>query len=154
MFDIFQKTNLLYSPVIGKMLSLEEVPDKMFSNKLLGDGVAFELYENNIYAPCNCEVIMIANTKHAIGLKVSKKHEIIIHIGLDTVNYNGKGFELFVKEGEKVKKGQLLIRVNLDFFSSKQVNLITPMIITSKDSQFKIIKNEKVDKCTQIIEFI
>lgn len=154
MFDVFKKINSLYAPVVGKMISLEDVPDKMFSDKLLGDGVAFELYGDTIYAPCDCQVMMVASTKHAIGLKVSKKHEIMIHIGLDTVNYNGDGFELLVEEGERVKRGQPLIKVDLNFFSKNQVNLMTPMIITSKDSQFKIIENEKVNQNTKIIEFI
>lgn len=154
MFEIFKKNDVLYSPVKGTMIPLTEVPDPMFSQKLMGDGVAFEMDEGIIYAPCYCEVMMIATTKHAIGLRVSKKHEIMIHIGLDTVNFNGEGFELLVDQGDKVKKGQPLVKVNLKFFSEHHINMITPMIITSKQSQFEIYAHEVVDENCQVIKFI
>lgn len=79
----------MYSPVNGTIIPLEEVPDKMFSEKLLGDGFGFILKQETIYAPCDCSVTMLAQTKHAIGLKSNSGLEILIHVGLDTVNLKG-----------------------------------------------------------------
>lgn len=154
MFELFKKNNVLYAPVKGKMLSLEEVPDPVFSQKLMGDGIAFKMQKGVVYSPCNCEVMMIASTKHALGLRVSKKHEIMIHIGLDTVNFNGEGFELLVNQGDKVKKGQPLVKVDLQFFSEHHINMITPMIVTSQKSQFEIYDCDDVDENSQVLKFM
>lgn len=138
MFQFLKKNVDLYAPVVGQSVSLEEVPDKMFSKKLMGDGIAFVYDTDTIYAPCDCEVIMIADTKHALGLRTANKAEIMIHIGLDTVNLNGEGFHLLVNPKDKVKRGQALVKLDRAFFEKKGVHLITPMIITSTEFQLQI----------------
>lgn len=138
MFEFFKKDYELFAPVIGECVPLSEVPDKVFSEKMLGDGVAFVFTGDTIFSPCDGDVIMAADTNHAIGLKASNKAEILIHAGLETVNLNGQGLEILVKEGSKVKKGQALIKLDRDFLETKKINMITPMIITSQEYKLDI----------------
>ena len=133
MFDFFKKKNepLLYAPLEGKCIPLEEVPDKVFAQKMMGDGVAFIPASNQVFAPCDASVSMIATTKHAIGLVNDDGVEILIHIGLDTVNFQGKGFEVHVKKQQRVRKGELIVTFDKEFFEKENVNLTTPMILTN-----------------------
>lgn len=123
----------LFAPVEGKAVKIEEVADPVFSQKLLGNGVAFQFNTDTLYAPCDAEIIMIANTKHAIGFKIANNAEFLIHVGLDTVNFGGKGFTLLTKSGYKVKRGDPLIKIDQDFFKEKGINMTTSMVMTSKD---------------------
>lgn len=153
MFNIFKKdseTISIYSPVEGVSLSLEQVPDPIFSQAMLGDGVAFELKNQMIYAPVDGTVLMIAQTKHAMGLRLKNGAELMIHMGLDTVNFNGKGFDIFVHQGEKIKRGQLLAKVDLDYFREKNVNMLTPLICTSKEYIVQDIYFGYVNKSTKV----
>ena len=139
------KECVLYSPVNGKTISLEEVPDKMFASKMMGDGIAFELNDVNLYAPCDGELTMVAHTFHAYGFKARNGAEILIHVGLDTVNLNGQGFICVKEKGSKVSVGELIAKVDLDFMKEKGINLITPMVITnSADYKFHCIEPNKV----------
>lgn len=151
MFGFLKKEIVINSPVIGKAIAIEEVPDPMFAQKMLGDGVAFMIDGDTIYAPCDCEIVMVATTKHAIGLKV-KDVEILIHIGIDTVNYNVEGFEVMVDSGEQVKMGQALVRVNMEFFKEKEVNLITPLVITTPDVKLEHLKLGDVNLDSQVLK--
>lgn len=153
MFGLFKNKNKdLYAPVKGECIPLEDVSDPIFSNKLLGDGVAFRLISNTVYSPCDGTVVMIAETKHAIGLKNRNGVEIMIHIGLDTVNYNGKGFKCFVSSNQKVKKGQKLMEVDLDYFKNENVDLTTPMIIVTKDISLTVLNKKIVDNDDVVIK--
>lgn len=127
----FKKDKVLYAPMKGKSISISDVPDQIFAQKLMGDGIAFVPDCNYVVSPCDGEITMIAVTKHAIGITNKDGLEILIHIGLDTVNYQGKGFSSLVKEGQKIKKGIKLIEFDKEFFEKENVNLITPMIITN-----------------------
>ena len=109
MFRLFQKEVQLYAPVKGTCVPLEQVPDAMFAQKLLGDGVAFVFRGDTISAPCSGEVVMTAQTRHALGIRTANKAEVMLHVGLDSVNLNGNGFSMLVHAGERVKKGQPLI---------------------------------------------
>lgn len=134
MFEFMKKKNkeeMLYSPVVGRKIDLSEVNDAMFSNKLLGDGVAFILSEDVIKSPCDGIVSMIAPTKHALGLISNSGTEIIIHVGLDTVNLQGEGFDVLIQNNQKVKVGCPLLKVNREFMKEKGIDLTTPMIITN-----------------------
>ena len=135
MFNLFKKVveSELYSPVKGKMIPLSEVNDPVFSEKMMGDGCAFVFDGDTIYAPCKGEIILIANTRHAIGIKAENGAEILIHIGLDTVNLNGKGFEVLVKEHDEVKAHDPLVRLDRAFMKENKVDLTMPMVITSSD---------------------
>lgn len=148
MFKFLKKDSgddgMLYAIAEGKAIKIEEVNDQMFAEKMLGDGVAFQFDGDTVYAPADCTVVMIAATKHAIGVQ-TKSAEILIHIGLDTVKFDGKGFDVLVSEGEKVKRGQALIKLDRDFFNAEGIDMTTPMIITATE---KSIKHGKVGDVT------
>lgn len=149
MFEMFKKKkdNDLYAPVTGEAVPLEEVPDKMFADKLMGDGIAFKFEGTTVCAPCDGEISMIANTLHAFGITAANGAEILVHIGLDTVELHGKGFKALEKSGKKVKKGTPIIEIDREIMKQSNVNLIMPMIITNGDG-FNI-DIEKTD--TQVI---
>lgn len=153
MFERKSKDSSLYAIAEGRLVNIEDVPDPMFAQKLLGDGIAFDFSGDVIYAPCDGVVIMIAATKHAIGIKADNGAEILIHIGLDTVNFSGQGFTLLVKEQQKVKRGQALVKVDQPFFKENNVNLITPMIITSQNYRIETIEAMEVDLRQPVILF-
>jgi glucose-specific phosphotransferase system IIA component len=155
LLNFFKKKNEeLYSIANGEVISITNVNDKLFANKLLGDGVAFLLSDGKIYSPCDAEVVMLAKTKHAIGLKTKNGGELLIHIGLDTVNLNGEGFNVFVKTGDKVKRGTKLVEVNLEFMNSKKIDLMTPIILTNGDEySLNILKiNQRISLNDVIIK--
>ena len=108
--SIFSKIERnIYSPVNGKQISLNDVPDEMFSKEMLGPTIAFDFNDNAIYAPADGKVTMLTNTKHAIGIQTKFGVEVLIHIGINTVELNGEGFSTCVKENQTVKKGEKLI---------------------------------------------
>ncbi|MGL9730781.1 PTS system, sugar-specific IIA component [Enterococcus sp. DIV0756] len=108
---------------------------------MLGEGIAVELSGEAVRAPCDCKVIMIANTLHALGLLADNGAEILIHIGLETTQLNGKGFSVLVSPEQEVKKGEPLILLEKDFIEEKGYNLVTPMVITnSSEFSVEIIK--------------
>jgi glucose-specific phosphotransferase system IIA component len=151
MFRLFKKKDMnIYSPVNGKMVPLSEVPDKMFAEKVLGDGVAFYSDEDIIYSPCDGKVSMIADTGHAAGIMADNGAEILIHIGLDTVNLNGKGFEVLTKKDAKIKQGTPLIKVDRKFMSDNNINLIIPMIITN-EVPFELQETDQVQSSSSVM---
>lgn len=125
------QVNEISAPVTGKCVSLNEVPDPVFSSRMMGEGVAFLYQGDMVYSPCDGEVIMIADTKHAIGLKTANGTEILLHIGMDTVNLQGKGFQVLIKPYAKVKTGDALLRIDRGYMSAKGIDLITPLIVTN-----------------------
>lgn len=134
MFKLFKKTDdicKLFAPVNGKTIALENVPDKVFASKMMGDGMGFEYEGNTIYAPCDGKITLVANTLHAVGITSENGAEILIHIGLDTVSLNGKGFKKLINQGDKVKKGTPLIEIDRQFMKEQNINLITPMVVTN-----------------------
>lgn len=150
------KDNNLYAPVTGEMIAIENVPDQMFAEKMMGDGVGFKFDGNTVYSPCDGEITMIANTLHAVGIKAANGAEILIHIGLDTVQLNGQGFKVITKAGSKVKKGTPIIEVDQEFMKKNNINLTTPMVITNSDEfsyDIKMDSSNVVSGDTMIVEF-
>lgn len=137
------KKETLYSPMVGNVLPLSKVPDETFSSKLLGEGLAITPSVGEVYAPFDGEIISLFPTKHAIALKDDKGVEVLIHIGIDTVELNGEGFEQLVKVGDFVKRGQLLLRMDIDFISSKGYSLISPVVVTNSIDQLEIIVKDE-----------
>ncbi|MDT8716270.1 PTS transporter subunit EIIC [Clostridium sp. 19966] len=121
----------IYSPLSGEIVGLEEVPDAVFSQKTLGDGFAVKPSGNEIYAPADGEISVIFPTKHAIALTTDNGLELLVHIGIDTVELNGEGFTAHVNQGDKVKQGDLLITIDSKFIEEKGKSLITPVVITN-----------------------
>lgn len=95
--------------ISGEAIKIEDVKDGVFSEKILGDGMAIIPSDEVVTAPCAAEVCSVADTKHAVGLQLENGLQLLIHIGLDTVSMNGAGFQVFVKEGQKVKAGEKLV---------------------------------------------
>lgn len=145
MFGLFEskkhtKEVALFAPVTGTSMAITDVPDPVFSEKILGDGVGFEPTEGVVYAPCDATISIIADTKHAVGFTADCGAEILIHVGLNTVNLAGEGFEPLVAAGDKVKQGQAILKVDIDFLREKQCEITTPMIVTNAD-EFEIVYN-------------
>ncbi|AMC94320.1 PTS glucose transporter subunit IIA [Erysipelothrix larvae] len=133
MFNFGKKKKLeLYAPITGKAVALENVPDPVFAQKMMGEGIAFEPQTNIYVAPADGKITMIAPTKHAFGLTLNDGTEILVHIGMDTVNLNGEGFEVLVKQDASVKKGTPIIKADLELFRSKGIPTITPLIVLNK----------------------
>lgn len=129
----FKKNNIIYAPFKGKCLPLKEVDDGVFSMEMLGKGVAFRFDDEFVNSPCFGEVIMVAHTKHAVGIRMKNGAEILVHVGLDTVELNGRGLKVFVNEGDIVRPGDQLIMVNREYMKEKNVDMTTMLVITNSD---------------------
>ncbi|AMQ06992.1 PTS glucose transporter subunit IIA [Sporosarcina sp. FSL K6-1540] len=129
---LFKKSKLqIFAPINGEIIPLDQVPDPVFSQKMLGEGVAIMPKKGSIHAPIDGTVILVSDTKHAIGLRSSDGTEILIHIGLETVSLKGNGFTVLVKAGDAVSVGQSLIEVDWDYISEHAKSIITPIVITN-----------------------
>lgn len=128
----------ILSPANGDLLDLSEVPDDVFSQKLMGEGFAVESADGDIYAPVSGEIGMIFPTKHAIIIATEDGIEVLIHMGIDTVKMDGKGFELFCEMGQKVKAGDKLAHMDKAVFQAEGYPTVTPVIFTNLDTSKKI----------------
>ncbi|WP_240628534.1 PTS sugar transporter subunit IIA [Bacillus salacetis] len=117
-------------PVEGTIIPITEVEDAVFSQKMMGDGFAIVPSKGSVVSPVDGEIINIFPTKHAIGIRSVQGYEILIHVGLDTVQLNGEGFNLMVEEGQQVSKGTKLLTFDLDFIAGKASSTVTPVIFT------------------------
>ena len=135
-----EKEIIISCPVKGKVVPLSEVPDETFSQEMLGKGVAIIPEQNQFYAPASGEVSVVFPTGHAIGLTSEDGTELLIHIGLDTVQLNGEGFHVKVQQGQKIKQGDLLVEVDLDAIKEKGYSVITPILVTNPDQYQEIEK--------------
>ncbi|HLS09868.1 PTS glucose transporter subunit IIA, partial [Lentibacillus sp.] len=118
----------IYAPVNGEIVPLEEVPDPVFSQKMMGDGVAVKPSEGKIYAPVDGEVVQIPDTKHAIGLRANDGTEVLVHIGLETVSLNGEGFTPSVSTGDHVTAGQPLMAFDLEYVRENASSDVMPVV--------------------------
>ncbi|CDQ38092.1 MULTISPECIES: PTS sugar transporter subunit IIA [Virgibacillus] len=139
--NLFKKSKdqHIYAPVNGKIVSLENVPDPVFSQKMMGEGIAILPSDGKIAAPFDGKVVQIPETKHAIGLVTDEGLELLIHVGLETVGLKGEGFRVEVNTGDTVSKGQLLMEADLPYIKEHAADIITPIIITNSndlDKQF------------------
>jgi glucose-specific phosphotransferase system IIBC component len=133
----------IIAPIEGKILPITEVPDQVFSGKMMGDGFAIEPTEGTVVAPVNGEIVNVFPTKHAIGIQSEGGKEILIHFGIDTVKLNGEGFEILVAQGDKVTQGQPLLKVNLDFVKNNAPSIITPIVFTNlQEGQQVVIEKQ------------
>lgn len=123
----------VFSPLQGKAVPLTEVKDEVFSQKILGDGVAVVPVKGELYAPADGKIESVFEAKHAISMVTVQGAELLMHIGMDTVKLEGKFFEPQVKSGETVKKGQLLMKFNLDEIKAAGYDVTTPIVVTNGD---------------------
>lgn len=131
----------IVAPVNGQVVPLEQVPDPVFAGKVLGDGCAIIPSDGKIYSPVNGEVSTLVDTKHAYGFMSEDGMEILVHYGIDTVSLKGEGFISHVKEGDKVKIGDLVAEVDFDLLKAKDMNPITPVLI------YNIPQDKEMDIC-------
>lgn len=120
----------LISPLAGKLIPITEVEDAAFSSKAMGDGFAIVPSDGRIYAPFSATVTVAFPTGHAYGLTCDNGKEVLIHIGMDTVELNGKGFKSHVKQGDRVRQGDLLVEADLDYIKSQNKSAVTPVVFT------------------------
>ena len=119
----------LCAPMAGKAVAITEVPDPTFAEGMLGNGIAIIPAEGKVYAPCDATVDMMFPTGHAVSLIADFGAEILIHVGLETVGLEGKPFTVHVNSGDKVKKGDLMIEVDLEAVKAAGLNTITPILV-------------------------
>ena len=122
---------VILAPLTGKAVPLSEVPDPVFSDKVLGDGVAIIPADGKIVSPVDGEISTVAETGHAYGFTSEGGQEILVHVGLETVSLNGECFKVYGKAGDKVKKGDLVAEVDLGYLKEKDINPITPVLLCS-----------------------
>ncbi|WP_071461370.1 glucose-specific PTS transporter subunit IIBC [Bacillus massilinigeriensis] len=121
----------IVSPLKGEIVPITEVPDAVFSGKMMGDGFAVIPSEGIVVSPVNGKIINLFPTKHAIGLLSDGGREILIHVGIDTVNLKGQGFETLVEENQQVKQGEPLLKADLDYIGKNATSTITPIVFTN-----------------------
>lgn len=147
--NLFKKDNkemkdegiVILTPVDGEIVSLDKVPDEVFSQKMLGDGFAVKTSGEKVYAPIGGEIKVLFPTLHAIAIESKEGLELLVHIGIDTVELKGEGFEAHVKIGDQVKAGDLLVSFNKKIIEDKGKDTITPVIITNMD----MVKSLNID---------
>ncbi|WP_342537765.1 glucose-specific PTS transporter subunit IIBC [Sporosarcina sp. FSL K6-1540] len=126
-----QTTDVFISPIQGEIKPLSEVPDAVFAEKMMGDGFAIVPSEGIVVSPVDGTIVTFFPTKHALGIQADSGREILIHVGIDTVKLDGKGFEALVAQGDQVKKGQPLLRFDVDYIKEHATSIITPIIFTN-----------------------
>lgn len=133
------KTMTFASPMQGEVAPISASPDQAFAEKMMGDGVTIIPNSGDVVAPCDATIEFVFDTKHAIGLKSEDGIELMIHVGIDTVNLNGDGFETFVKAGDQVKKGDKLLHFELETIREKVPSISSPVICTSLEDNQKLV---------------
>ncbi|MCC5804425.1 glucose-specific PTS transporter subunit IIBC [Rossellomorea vietnamensis] len=136
------------APITGEIKDITEVPDQVFSGKMMGDGFAIVPTEGTIVSPITGKVVNVFPTKHAIGLESKAGREVLIHVGIDTVKLEGKGFEALVKEGDQVEAGQPLLEVDLDYIKENAPSIMTPIVFTNlkEGQQVTIEKSGNINR--------
>ncbi|HXO15110.1 MAG TPA: glucose PTS transporter subunit IIA [Steroidobacteraceae bacterium] len=132
-------TTILLAPLAGWSTPLDEAPDEVFASRLLGDGLAVDPTSATLCAPCDGELIVIAAARHAVTLRTPEGCEVLLHVGIDSVELMGQGFELHAQQGARVRAGEPLLSFDLDLLARRAKSLLTPVIVTA-DSGFRIVR--------------
>ena len=148
------KAQILYSPLEGTAIPLSQVKDDTFASEVLGKGMAVVPVKGEVKAPCDATVSMVFDTKHAIGLATDDGLELLIHVGLNTVELEGKFYTVHINDGDEVKKGQTLITFDLEEIKAAGYDVTTPVIVTNSDdfSEVKQLKEGTVDNQAEVLE--
>ena len=149
-----KKLEGIYAPIAGKAVAITEVPDPTFAEGMLGNGIAIEPTDGKVYAPCDATVDMMFDTGHAVSMTTESGIEILVHVGLETVGLEGKPFTVHVQNGDKVKKGQLLIEADLEAIKAAGLPTITPVLICNTDdyTTFNATTGKAVTNADVVIE--
>lgn len=137
----------LFAPLKGNIIKREEIPDETFASGVLGDGVGIEPENGEVVAPFDGEISTVTDTCHAVGISGPEGMEVLIHVGIDTVNMKGEGFKLLVSEGEKVKAGQKLLTFDIEKIKAAGYSTVTAVLLTNSDDypDFTIVKSGRTD---------
>ena len=146
MLKLTQMNHKFIIPAHAKIIDLDQVPDEMFKQRLMGDGFALELLDGEIVAPMDGVITALFPTGHAIGLLLDGNIEILIHIGIDTIKLKNKPIDIFVSVNERVKQGQLLVRVDLNKFKEGNIPPIVPIVFT-RNTLFSVKRNVNEVQC-------
>jgi glucose-specific phosphotransferase system IIA component len=141
--------NLLL-PVDGKVIPLTEVNDYLFNKKIMGEGVAVVPNDNFVYSPVEGEIVLVYDAKHAIGIKTSSGLQVLIHVGIDSVKLEGRGFATYVKVGDKVNQGEKLLFFDREYLE-KKTSAVTPIVITNPELIESFDINYKSNKSKDIL---
>ncbi len=133
MLQLFKKRMMIQSPVSGRIVRLDDVNDPVFSGRAVGDGCAVIPEDNFICSPCDGKIVQIIDTNHAFCILSDDGLEILVHIGLDTVKLKGMGFKRLKDEGARVKAGDSVMEVDLQYLQSQKKEIVTPVLITNMD---------------------
>jgi PTS system glucose-specific IIA component len=145
--NLFKKSKdeeKLYAPMNGEVVKLEDVPDPVFSEKMMGEGVAIQPSVGEVVSPVDGKVVQVPDTKHAIGLETEKGTEILIHVGLETVSLKGEGFTVNVNTGDEVRVGQSLMTFDMEYIQKHADSTVSPMVITNSKDLDKDISVQEV----------
>jgi len=152
MFGLFKrKLREVVSPIDGQIVDIVEVDDEVFSQKMVGDGVAIKPVGDTFCAPIDGVVRKIFSTNHAFSIKSDKDLEVMVHIGLETVALDGKGFERLAQEGDRVTAGDPIIKADMNYISEHAKDTITPVIISEESDVKQIEKQLRIVKCGDVI---
>ena len=132
----------IYAPLTGEYINIENIPDPVFAQKMMGEGFGINPTEGEVVSPIEGKVDNVFPTKHAIGLKADNGLEILVHIGLDTVQLDGQGFEILVSSGDTVQVGDPLLKFDLEYIRNNAKDVISPIIITNSDQTESIHVND------------
>lgn len=155
MFNFLKKKDeaiILYRPVEGEVIDITDVRDDMFSTKMMGDGIAIEPESETILSPCDGKVLLVPRTLHAVALEAQNGAEILVHIGIDTVELKGKGFTCHVNAGDMVKKGDKLISFDAEYIKGEGKALTIPVVITNGEDKGIEIKKSLGNSTDVIME--
>ena len=136
-----KNSNTVISPVEGKIIAIENVDDEVFSSKMMGDGFAVEPSSNVVKIPISGKIVMIYPSLHAFGIETAEGINVLVHIGIDTVELNGEGFTSMIKMNQKVKAGTPAMTVDFDFIEKRGYKSTVMVIITDSGSFTKLSKN-------------
>lgn len=150
--ETVQSEKALFAPIKGNIINREAIPDETFAAGVLGDGVGIEPEVGEVVAPFDGEISSVTDTRHAVGITGPGEMEVLIHVGIDTVNMNGDGFELFVSEGDKVKAGQKLMTFDIAKIKAAGYSTTTAVLLTNSDDypEFKIVKTGKTNTMEKV----
>ncbi|WP_077324907.1 PTS sugar transporter subunit IIA [Virgibacillus siamensis] len=137
----------IVAPLNGELVPLEEVPDPVFNQKMMGDGIAIKPADGKVCAPADGKIIQIPETKHAIGLRTADGVEILIHIGLETVSLKGEGFTVKTEVGKQVTAGDALLEFDLEYVRENASDTVTPIVITNGKESGKHFSISEEKEC-------
>lgn len=136
----------IHAPLNGEILPLEDVPDPVFSKKMMGEGIAIKPVDGRVLSPVKGKIIQIPESKHAVGIEAEDGSEILIHVGLETVALKGEGFSTSVRVGDQVKRGDQLMSFDLNYITEHAKDTVTPIVITNSltsDKNYSLTKEKE-----------